>query len=332
MQREGNTRVIWWHPGCEFTLGGCIATIGVFDGIHLGHQQLIKRVVGYSEGGRGGYPPQPHNHIPYPSVVITFDKLPERVLFPGGETPSLYPLTEKIKLISMLGAHYIIIIPFDEEFARIEPEDFVREFLVGRLGVRGIVVGASFRFGRNRRGDITLLKEMGEQYGLFVEGMEPVLVSGNIVSATLIRSLIKEGRVSDAEKMLGRKYQIRGQIVRGEHLGTQLGFPTANVHPHDGYLIPGNGIYAGVCTLPDGESKPATIYIGTSPTLIGRNNPVVEVFIHDFTGILYNQQITITFYEKLRDEVRFNDIHELKKSIQNDIDETRRKLGTSYTA
>ncbi len=280
-------------------------TLGIFDGIHLGHQKIIRRVV------------EKAAQIGGTSCVVTFDPHPREVLNPDTAPDLLTSTKKKAQLIEQLGVDAMCLIRFSKDFSNTEARRFVKDFLVDMLHMRVIIEGYDWRFGKGRRGDVHLLREMSKENGFEVEQLVGVEMDGRIVSSTLIRELVLEGELELAEKYLGRPYSITGTVVEGSHLGREIGFPTANMEPHH-EAIPPNGIYAVWVDI-DATRRPGTLNIGYRPTVTEEKRRTVEVHIMDFCRDIYKEEIEITFVKKLREEVKFPSIEALSEQIKNDI-------------
>jgi riboflavin kinase/FMN adenylyltransferase len=287
-------------------------TLGIFDGLHLGHQKIIRRVIEKAKQMGGT------------SCVATFDPHPREVL-DSKDAPNLLTTTEKkAELIKDLGVDALCLIRFTREFSNIEARAFVNDFLIGKLRMKSIVVGYDWRFGKNRKGDVHLLREMSKKHGYEVEQAERVDVDGQSVSSTLIRELVLSGDLKRAARYLGRKYSITGAIVGGARLGREMGFPTANIEPHH-EAIPPNGIYA-VWAEVAGTRKPGTLNIGYRPTVSSEKRRTIEVHIMDFYHDIYGEEIEVTFVEKLRDEKKFSSVEQLTEQIKKDVAKARNIL------
>jgi len=292
-----------------------VITIGNFDGVHLGHRALFQQVVEKAKalGGR--------------SIAMTFEPHPIRVLKKNGQPPLITLYEQKVELIRKTGIEVLICVPFTPEFAAMSARAFVEDLLVERIGMKAIVVGEDYTFGANREGNLGLLKKYAGRLGFEVVVVYPVKVSREIagrISSTRIRQLINAGRVEDAGVLLGRYYQIRGRVVSGRSRGAKvLGFPTANINLHD-ELCPKEGIYA-VTVEHEGREFPGVANIGYSPTF-GDQLFTVEVYILDFNEDIYDQKIRVNFVKKLRDEIRFSDINQLKQAIAGDVARAREIL------
>lgn len=296
------------------SLRGAFVTIGNFDGVHLGHQFIFRRLV--EEAHRAGRP----------AAAISFDPHPKRVLHP--ERRPFYLITtleEKSRLLADLGVDAFILIPFSVEYARTSAEQFVQEILWERLRIRRILIGHDYTFGRGREGNGAFLAEAGLRLGFDIEVIEARCVGDTVISSTEIREALLAGEVRFAATLLGRPYNLGGPVVPGDHRGAQLGFPTANIDPEK-ELVPARGVYA-VRVLRQGKSHDGVLNIGFNPTFAGRKRSV-EVFIFDFQKDIYGESLEILFIERIRDEVRFESIEELIAQIKRDIEQARQILGT----
>jgi riboflavin kinase/FMN adenylyltransferase len=283
----------------------CLA-IGFFDGVHLGHQQIIRQTINDA-----------HRHEAL-SLVLTFDRHPNTVVAPGRVPPLIYSLPQKLRAIESLGADLLLLIHFDKSFSEQSGEDFIRGLWRDLGHIQSLCVGANFVFGHKRTGNVTLLKKLGVELNFVVHGLAAVSLGGKAVSSTRIRETIAAGGLDNASQMLGRAYSLAGKVVRGDGLGHKLGFPTANVDPN-GLALPPNGVYA-VHAEAAGRRHRAVLNIGYRPTL--RNpSPALRVEAHliDFEGDLYDQEIEITFVEHLRPEMRFASLADLRHQIAKDI-------------
>ncbi|MFW6324604.1 MAG: bifunctional riboflavin kinase/FAD synthetase [Desulfovibrionales bacterium] len=301
----------------EFTppqAGTCV-TIGNFDGVHRGHQKLIQRVREKSRS-KG-----------LVSTIVTFDPHPLRVLL-NRKTPPFITLTEqKLELIAGMGIDLTLCLPFTRDLAALQPEDFVRTYLLDGLNMKELVVGYDYAFGKNRKGNFQVLKELGERYGYRTEQVDPVLVDGAIVSSTRIRDMVEAGMVWEVYPLLGRYYRVSGQVIHGRDRGGKLlGFPTANLQLVD-ELFPKPGVYA-VWTEVEGKIHPAVANIGYNPTF-GNEVISVEVHILEFQSMIYEQTINIHFVQRLRDEKKFSGLDELIAQIRKDIQLARTILDSS---
>ena len=282
------------------------ATIGNFDGVHLGHQKLIARVRDRAR------------ILKISSVVITFDPHPLRVLV-DKKTPPFITLTEqKLELISKLEVDYVLCIKFTKDLAALKPEEFVQKYLVNGLKLKELIIGYDYAFGKGRRGNFELLKKLGEKFGFAVEQLSPVMVDGAIVSSTRIRDMVQAGMVWEARKLLGRFYRVQGKVITGQKRGGPLlGFPTANICLKD-ELFHKTGVYA-VWVEVLGQVYPGVANIGYNPTF-GNDYLSVEAHILNFKQNIYGQDIRVHFVQRLRSEKKFSGLDELKKQIKADIE------------
>jgi riboflavin kinase/FMN adenylyltransferase len=282
-----------------------VVTLGVFDGLHLGHQLIMQTVV---ERARtvGAVP-----------TVITFEPHPRAVLHPESAPPLLQTFDQKIEALGLLGIEQTIVIRFDKHFAQIRAEDFLRDVIVDRLHAKEVYLGRGFAFGHNREGNIDLLRTVSQNLGFFADEVKEVRLRGHRVSSSRIRELLQQGRVNIARRMLGRPYGVEGRVVRGAERGVTLGFPTANLHPQN-RVIPLNGVYI-TATLIDGQWRRSVTNIGTRPTFGSDNESSVETFVMNWSGDLYGDVVRVRFLHRLRAEQKFNSIDELKSQIKSDV-------------
>jgi riboflavin kinase/FMN adenylyltransferase len=287
-------------------------TLGIYDGVHVGHQKIIRRVIERAK------------EIGGTSCVVTFDPHPREVLMPDAAPDLLTSTKKKIELLEALGVDSVCLIRFTREFAQVEAREFVKDFLINTLRTRAIIEGYDWRFGKGRKGDVELLREIGKENGYEVEQVDGVVVDGQVVSSTLTRKLILEGDLDTAASYLGRRYSITGDIVEGSRLGREIGFPTANIEPHH-EAIPPNGIYA-VRVKVAGARKNGTLNIGVRPTVTEARRRTIEVHIMDFYQDIYNEEIEVTFVEKLRDEKKFPSLDALTEQIKKDVEKARQVL------
>ena len=285
-----------------------VITIGNFDGVHIGHQALFHEVIEMAETVGGT------------SIAMTFEPHPIRVLKQNGHPPLITLYEQKAELINRTGIDVLICVPFSKSFADLSADQFIRELLVKKIGMKAIVVGEDYSFGKNREGNIDLLKSYGPDLGFEVIVARWIKMSKGFtdrISSTKIRELVMDGHMAEAEKMLGRNYQIRGIVVTGRDRGAKvLGIPTANINLHD-ELCPKTGIYA--VTVECGGSKHNGVAnIGYSPTFEDHEF-TVEVHILDFNDNIYGEKIRVNFIKRIRDEIKFSNIQELIDQIQKDI-------------
>ncbi|HKQ99445.1 MAG TPA: bifunctional riboflavin kinase/FAD synthetase [Pyrinomonadaceae bacterium] len=289
-----------------------VLTLGVFDGLHLGHQLIMKTVV---ERARtlGAVP-----------TVITFDPHPRAVLHPESAPPLLQTFDQKIEAFGVLGVEQTIVIRFTKSFAEIEAEDFLRDVVRDRLQATEVYLGRGFAFGRNREGNIELLRRVSERLGFHAEEVPEVRLRGQRISSSRIRELLSMGRVNLARCMLGRPYGVEGRVVRGRERGRELGFPTANLRPQN-RVIPRGGVYV-TATLIEGVWRRSVTNIGTRPTFEEGAAPEasIETYVMNWMGDLYGDVVRVRFLHRLRDEQKFASIEELKRQIAADRDSASR--------
>jgi riboflavin kinase/FMN adenylyltransferase len=285
--------------------------IGNFDGVHRGHQALVKTAADLARGS-GGEP-----------VVLTFDPHPAHFFAPHLAPPMIMPLERRLQLLADFGAEVVVIESFDAAFAAIEADPFVEQVLGRDLGARHVVVGYDFSFGHGRHGTPAVLTALGARLGIGVTVVPAVMADGLVCSSTKIREFVHEGRVDGAALLLGRPFEVTGEVVRGAGRGRGLGIPTANVRP-EGELLPRTGIYAGRARLPDGSQRAAAVSVGTNPTFVpGGREITIEAYLLDFDGDLYGQRLRLELLARLREERRFASVDELVAQIHKDIARTR---------
>ena len=282
-----------------------VLTLGVFDGLHLGHQLIMKTVVERARA-TGAVP-----------TVITFEPHPRALLHPESAPPLLQTFDQKIEALGVLGIEQTIVIHFDMSFAQIRAEDFLREVIVDRLHAKEVYLGCGFAFGHGREGNIDLLRTVSKSLGFFADEVPELRLRGRRVSSSRIRELLQEGKVNIARRMLGRPYGVEGRVVRGAERGATLGFPTANLHPQN-RVIPRNGVYV-TATLIDRQWRRSVTNIGTRPTFGSDNESSVETFVMDWSGDLYGDVVRVRFLHRLREEKKFSSIDELKSQIDRDV-------------
>lgn len=287
-----------------------VVGIGNFDGVHLGHQRLIRRMVSYANQ-TGGTP-----------TVFTFHPHPVAVLRPDAVPPLLLSLEAKKQFLARLGVKVLLLVHFDLDFARLSPERFIADVLYGELRVAGVFVGYNYTFGHKGRGTPATLAAYAPLYNYHLEVIPAVEVNGVVVSSTHIRNLLQEGKVEEAAAFLGYFPFVEGKVVTGDRRGGRLGFPTANIRCPEGVLIPANGVYA-VGVRVRGEERPGVANIGTRPTFEKNGERLIEVHILDFSGDLYGEQLCVTFVKRIRPERAFASPAELVAQIQRDIEEAR---------
>jgi riboflavin kinase / FMN adenylyltransferase len=289
-----------------------VLTLGNFDGMHLGHQAIVRRALDEARGVAGQV------------VVLTFHPHPIAVVAPDKAPPLLQSLHDRLARLRELGVDVTVVKRFTPRFAALEPEAFVREFLGAHLELLQVVVGYNVTFGRGRSGTVETLQALGARHGFAVDAIGPVAVGEGQVSSTALRRLIAAGDVRRARALLGRPFVLRGRVVRGEQRGRTLGFPTANLHQRPGLLLPADGVYA-VHVLLDGRAVPAVLNIGVRPTF-GTRRRTVEAFLLDFDGDLYGRWLTLELVERLRGEQRFAGPEALRQAIAVDVTRAREVL------
>jgi len=288
----------------------CLA-IGMFDGVHLGHQQVVRQAVADAEQHEGA------------AVVVTFDRHPAEVVAPDRVPALIYSLPQKLRALETLGLDATLLLHFDHAFSQKTGEAFIRALAhdLGRL--QSICVGGNFTFGFQRSGNVELLRNLGRELGCTVHGLAAVSLDGQRVSSTRIRDAIRSGRLDAAQQMLGREYALAGPVIAGDRLGRTLGFPTANLDTA-GRVLPPGGVYA-IHARVDGASHRGVLNLGHRPTL---NHPApqlrVEAHLLDFAGDLYGHEIEVTFVAKLRDEQKFPSLAALQQQIALDVASARR--------
>jgi riboflavin kinase / FMN adenylyltransferase len=294
-----------------------VVTLGIFDGVHRGHRALLEVLVNRAKELNGD------------SVVITFSPHPRLVLEKEGSDLSfLTSMEEKCMHLENAGIGHLVILEFSRRFSEIPACDFVRDVLVQKIGIRHLVIGYNHRFGRQGEGDFSTVKHCSESFGFGIEKMKGLRTRDGIISSSLIRRALLDGRIEDANRWLGYQYSLTGTIVEGKKIGRVLGFPTANIRPVFRYkLIPANGVYAVRVGL-DGILYPGMLSIGSNPT-VNRDSTArtIEVNILNFSGNIYGKEITLFFHKKLRDEIRFENTGQLMKQMELDKQNTIRLLG-----
>ncbi len=290
----------------------CLA-IGFFDGVHLGHQQIIRQTI--SDAAQ-------HEAI---ALVVTFDRHPNTVVAPDRVPPLIYSLPQKLRVIGSLPTDALLLIHFDRPFSEQPGETFVRNLARDLGQLQSLCVGSDFAFGHKRSGNVDLLKTLGEELRFTVHGMAAVSLDGKAVSSTRIRQAIRAGDLDAASQMLGRAYSLAGAVVHGDELGRKLGFPTANLDV-TGLVLPPNGVYLARVMV-GGHAHRAVVNIGSRPTV---NSPApqirVEAHLLDFNGDLYAQEIEIKLMDKLRDEQQFPSLDALKEQIARDITDAKSRF------
>ncbi len=283
-----------------------VLTLGTFDGIHLGHQEIIKRVIETSETEN------------LRNLVITFHPHPRKVINPEMNLKLLTTSVEQIKIFEQLGVKNLFIINFTKEFSQLTPNEFIKNFLVEKIGLRKIVIGYDHHFGKGRGGDVEFLNSCADKYGFEVSQIQQFLVDNEPVSSTKIRAAIESGDIQRANKMLGRTYSFSGVVIEGDKRGRELGYPTANIKLNDkDKLLPQIGIYAVMVEL-NGITYKALLSIGKRPTFYNDGEVIPEVYIYDFNDDIYGQEIKVNVIQKLRGEEKFNSAEELIRQMNID--------------
>ncbi|MBO0774915.1 MAG: bifunctional riboflavin kinase/FAD synthetase [Actinobacteria bacterium] len=297
-----------------------VVTIGVFDGVHRGHQRIISRVVADAAG------------LGLPAVVVTFDPHPLEVVRPGSHPLLLCTLRRRVQLLGQLGVDAVCVLPFTKEFSQLKAEEFGQVVLADRLHAQRVVVGRDFRFGNRAAGDVALLAELGEKHDFVAEGLDLLADRGDRVSSTKIRQLLADGDVAGAAGGLSRPHRVEGTVVEGQRRGRALGFPTANLRASPQVAIPGDGVYAGwlVRLGEQGQERerwPAALSVGTNPTFGGAER-TVEAYALDRDDLdLYGAEAAVDFAARLRGQARFGSAGALVTQMRQDVDRARTLVG-----
>jgi riboflavin kinase/FMN adenylyltransferase len=291
-----------------------LLTIGVFDGVHLGHQRIIQHLK--QRAAEAGLQ----------AGVVTFQHHPRRVLFPENALTYLTPLEERVGLLRGLGIELVVVLPFTQELAQLSAREFMG-LLMKHLRMRGLVVGPDFALGRGREGDAALLGRLGEEMGFSFEVVAPVALPDGVVSSTAVRRALSQGDVSRVRELLGRPFSLGGRVVSGERRGRVLGFPTANVATNHDQALPADGVYVTRAFVGD-SVYPSLMNIGWRPTF-GEGERTVEVYLLDFAGELYGQDLRVEVVEWLRGERRFDSPEALKAEMGRDVERARDILAAS---
>lgn len=288
---------------------GCVATIGNFDGVHLGHQAVLGQLA------------EKASELGLPTTLITFEPQPMEYFAPDRVPARLTRFREKILALQRYSVDRVCCLSFNDKLAKLSAEDFIEKVLVDKLGVKYLVVGDDFRFGANRSGTFEMLVEAGKKYGFQVVSMHTFEIDAERVSSTRIRAALEKGKMSNAEKLLGRRYRMSGRVAHGEKLGRELGFPTANIHLHR-HASPIQGIFVVEVFGLDVEPLQGVASIGTRPT-VNETKALLEVYLLDFNQDIYGRHIQVSFLKKLRDEEKFDSLDELKQQIQLDVEQAQ---------
>ncbi|MBN1623672.1 MAG: bifunctional riboflavin kinase/FAD synthetase [Clostridia bacterium] len=281
--------------------------LGNFDGVHIAHEKLVGELV--SECRRRNIP----------SIIYTFRDHPGNIL-QRKNIKLISPLEKRIEKFEKLGIDYLVLEEFNDEYARIEPDDFVKDILVQKYKAALVVTGFNYHFGCQGRGDTKLLTAMGKRYGFEVMTLNPVKSGDLVISSTAIRDYIMKGRMAEVKEMMGEYYSIKGKVEYGNRIGTLIGFPTANIIPVRDFALPDTGVYFTKTTV-DGKMYSSITNIGVRPTVSNTETKIIETHIFDFCGWLYGKEIEVWFIKKHRDEKKHKDIIELKDQIESDINE-----------
>ena len=283
-------------------------TIGVFDGVHLGHRSLVAGLK--QRAAAAGLA----------SGVVTFHHHPRVVLAQQPQVSRLTSLQERIRLLESLGVDYIVPLSFTSELSRLSPEEFI-SLLSRYLRLRALVIGPDFALGKGRKGNVKALRALGEEMGFSVDVVPPMMLDGKVISSTAVRRALDRGEVTRVSQLLGRRFSIAGLVSPGDSRGKTLGFPTANIIPGEGQALPADGVYAAWASA-GGAAHPAVVNIGLRPTF-GSDQRLVEVHLLDFEGDLYGQELAVEMVERLRDEMRFAGAEELKGQLAQDVEQAR---------
>lgn len=295
----------------ESVAKGTVVTIGNFDGVHLGHQTIIDNCLAQSA--------QRDLHC----IICTFEPHPVELFSPSDIPKRLTTPARKQSLLLQMAPHILLCQKFDREFASLSPEQFVNEALCNAMNAKIVVVGENFRFGKNRSGDIQFLKNAGKHLGFEVLAENLLSFPNAVISSTRIRNLVQEGNVKAAYGLLNRYHELPGTIVEGHQVGRTLGFPTINIHPQK-VICPGDGIYSAYVEIAGEKRCKAAVYIGDRPTLAHGHS--IEAFLLDFDKTVYGKEVILYFVSKIRDNIKFANIDELKTQITTDILQIRKEL------
>lgn len=288
---------------------GCVATIGNFDGVHLGHQAVIGQLA------------EKAAELCLPTTLITFEPQPMEYFRPQQAPARLTRLREKLQALRRFSVDRVLCLPFNRRLAEMPAETFIDSVLVDGLAVKYLVVGDDFRFGKDRRGDFAMLQQAGAQVGFQVVNMHTFAIDNQRVSSTRIRDALSRGDFNEAERLLGRPYRMSGRVAHGEKLGRQLGYPTANIHVHR-RATPLQGIFVVEVFGLEGEPLAGVASLGTRPTVDGKK-VILEVYIFDFDRDIYGRHLQISFLHKLRDEAKFTTLEALTRQIAMDVTDAR---------
>jgi len=288
---------------------GCVATIGNFDGVHLGHQAVLGQLA------------EKADELNLPLTVVTFEPQPQEVFRPEQAPPRLTRFREKVQALRRYAVDRVLVLRFNKAFSRQSPDEFIQGLLVDGLGVKYLVIGDDFRFGKDRAGDFDMLKAAGKQHGFEVVNMHTFLLDGERVSSTGVRAALATSDLNAAGKLLGRTYRMSGRVAHGDKKGRTIGFPTANIHLHR-IETPLRGVFAVELFGIEGEPLPGVANLGTRPT-VGGMRTLLEVHLFDFDGDIYGRHVHVDFLLKLRDEQRFDSFAALTTQIMQDVAQAR---------
>ena len=314
----GSIQIVDDGQSLPSSVEGTVASIGVFDGVHRGHQKLLGLVTNEAKSKS------------IPSVVITFDQHPTQITSPENAPKILTPLGKKIQLLEELGIDYVYVLSFNKERASTPATQFIQEIFVDAVRAKSIYIGEDFQFGYKRSGNVELLESEGKSLDINVNGIK-LFKSDSIdqgqVSSTVIRKHLELGEIELANEKLGRSYECTGIVVSGDKRGREIGFPTANININESIATPADGVYAAWYHFADGEKKPSAVNIGKRPTFsTGEEKSIIEAHILDFDGDLYGDEATLVFEKRIRPEVKFADLEALKHQLEKDLSEIRTSL------
>lgn len=294
-----------------------VVTVGVFDGVHIGHQEIMRTVRedAKSKGLR--------------SIVITFEKNPIEFVSPNKIVPHIATLQQKIKLIEEQLIDIIVILPLDESIISLTANEFITNILVNKLSASEIVMGKDFAFGKGREGNVQFLADKSKEFGFDVIVIPPVKSGDIIVSSTNIRNMIRQGDIETASSLLGHQFILEGVVVHGQQIGRTIGYPTANIKPIEHQVVPGDGVYSVITKL-GSQYIPGVCSIGNRPTVNGEST-TIEVYLLDFSDDIYGQRLDIAFFHKLRNELIFASLNELADQIKRDVEQVRKQKFSRYS-
>lgn len=298
------------------SLRASVVTIGVFDGVHRGHQAIIRVAQKRAQA------------MDVPAVAVTFDRHPQEAIQPEKAPPYLTTLTTRLRLLVEAGLRDVLVLRFDRDLAALHPEAFLQSVLQRHLNARHIVVGRDFRFGWQRMGSVEYLQEAQSHFGFTVEAVADVQYCGERISSSRIRQALLEGDLQAANAMLGRAYILEGVVVRGQQMGRKLGFPTVNLSLRIAQVVPKDGIYAGKLLHPrTGCVYTSAISVGVRPTVDGKTR-TIEAYLVGFSGDLYGEEVHLAFFHRLRDERRFESLDALKTQMGKDVEQVVALMST----